>query len=150
MLERCVRVIVCTCPHVFFCSATAEEAWVITDDAVAVPHSDPLANCHMVVAPRRHVLTFYDLDVQEQQVVWGLVGEIQKRIASALKVDGFHVGFADGTEAHPIHAHIHVVPRSPETACGCPLGSSGWIRSSRQSPENPIPSVIRLMPVTFT
>lgn len=96
-----------------YCHVNPEEAWIITDDAFAVPHTAPLANCHIVVAPRRHVLAFYDLDVQEQQVVWGLVGEIQKRISSSLKVDGFHVGFADGTDEDPIHAHIHVVPRSP-------------------------------------
>ena len=78
-----------------------------------MPHPTPLANCHIVVAPRRHVLAFYDLDVQEQRQVWALVGEIQTRIASALKVEGFHVGFADGTETNQMHAHIHVVPRSP-------------------------------------
>ena len=111
-----------------FCSVTPEEAWVITEDAVAVPHSDPLANCHIVVAPRRHVLTFYDLDVQEQQVVWALVGEIQKRIVSALKVEGFHIGFADGTDAHPIHAHIHVVPRSPGDSVRLPSGID-WVDS---------------------
>jgi diadenosine tetraphosphate (Ap4A) HIT family hydrolase len=67
----------------------------------------------MVVAPRRHVLAFYDLDVQEQRLVWDLVGEIQTRISQALKVERFHVGFADGTEADQMHAHIHVIPCSP-------------------------------------
>jgi diadenosine tetraphosphate (Ap4A) HIT family hydrolase len=112
-----------TCPY---CSISAEEAWIITEDAVAVPHSDPLTSCHIVVAPRRHVLTFYDLDVQEQQVAWGLVGEIQKRVAAALKVDGFHVGFADGTDADPIHAHIHVIPRSPGDYIDLPSGIE-WV-----------------------
>jgi diadenosine tetraphosphate (Ap4A) HIT family hydrolase len=111
-----------------YCSVSPEEAWIITDDAVAVPHPDPLANCHMVVAPRRHVLTFYDLDVQEQQVVWALVGEIQKRIVSALKVDGFHIGFADGTAEDPLHAHIHVIPRSPGDALQLPRGIE-WVDS---------------------
>jgi ATP adenylyltransferase len=109
-----------------YCSATADEAWIITDDAVALPHSNPMANCHMVVAPRRHVLAFYDLDVQEQRVVWTMVGEIQKRISSALKVDGFYVGFADGDDEHPIHAHIHVVPRSPGDSLRLPDGID-WV-----------------------
>jgi diadenosine tetraphosphate (Ap4A) HIT family hydrolase len=111
-----------------YCSASPEEAWIITEDAVAVPHPDPLANCHMVVAPRRHVLAFYDLDVQEQQLVWGMVGEIQKRFASALKVDGFHVGFADGTDASPIHAHIHVVPRASGDSLRLPSGIE-WVET---------------------
>lgn len=82
----------------------------------------------MVVAPRRHVLAFYDLDVQEQHVVWGLVDEIQKRIASALKVDGFYVGFADGTDEYPVHAHIHVVPRSPGDQVQLPSGVQ-WVNT---------------------
>src|SRR5579872_111051 len=118
---------VASCPY---CSTPPEEAWVVTDDAVAVPHPDPLTNCHMVVAPRRHVNTFYDLDVQEQQVVWALVREIQQRITSALKVDGFHVGFADGTEADPIHAHVHVVPRSPGDSVMLPEGVD-WVNTEQ-------------------
>lgn len=93
-----------------------------------MPHPEPLANCHIVVAPRRHVLTFYDLDVQEQQRVWNMVAEIQRRIVSAIRVDGFHVGFADGTEADPIHAHIHIVPRSPGDALKLPPGIE-WVNT---------------------
>jgi diadenosine tetraphosphate (Ap4A) HIT family hydrolase len=98
------------------------------EDAVAVPHPNPLTNCHMVVAPRRHVVTFYDLDVQEQQVVWNLVGEIRKRIAAALKVDGFHIGFADGTPEDQLHAHIHVIPRSPGDRVQLPSGIE-WVNT---------------------
>jgi diadenosine tetraphosphate (Ap4A) HIT family hydrolase len=82
----------------------------------------------MIVAPRRHVLSFYDLDVQEQRVVWNLVKEIQQRIVSALKVDGFHVGFADGNANSPVHAHIHVIPRSPGDSVELPLGVE-WVNS---------------------
>jgi len=81
----------------------------------------------MVVAPRRHVTSFYDLDVQEQRVVWALVSEIQKRIESALKVDGFDVGFADGDQENPIHAHIHIVPRSPGDFLHLPEGIE-WVK----------------------
>jgi diadenosine tetraphosphate (Ap4A) HIT family hydrolase len=98
------------CP---FCSVTPEEAWIVTPDAVAMPHPNPLTACHVVIAPRRHVLAFYDLDVQEQRMVWNLVADIRKRIEAALKVDGFDVGFADGTAENQAHAHVHVVPRSP-------------------------------------
>jgi diadenosine tetraphosphate (Ap4A) HIT family hydrolase len=65
----------------------------------------------MVVAPRRHVAAFYDLDVQEQQLLWAVVQELRKRISTALKTDGFDVGFADGEGSW--HMHIHVIPRIP-------------------------------------
>jgi diadenosine tetraphosphate (Ap4A) HIT family hydrolase len=76
-----------------------------TEDAVAVPPHNVLTSCHVVVAPRRHVASFYELDVGEQSALWFMVGEIRKRIAASLKVDSFHIGFADGE-----HTHVHVVP----------------------------------------
>ena len=113
-------------PSCSYCNVSPEEAWIITDDAVAIPHPAPLTACHVVVAPRRHVLAFYDLDVQEQRMVWNLVAEIQKRISAALKVDGFDVGFADGNSESPVHAHIHVVPRPPGEALSLPHGVE-WV-----------------------
>jgi diadenosine tetraphosphate (Ap4A) HIT family hydrolase len=111
------------CPY---CDATPEEAWILTEDAIALPHPNPLTACHVLVAPRRHVLTFYELDVLEQRLVWNLVSEIQKRIASALKVNGFDVGFADGNAENPVHTHIHVIPRSPGESLELPKGVD-WV-----------------------
>jgi diadenosine tetraphosphate (Ap4A) HIT family hydrolase len=97
--------------HCSFCTVSPDEAWIQTDFVVAVPHPSPIAPCHMVVAPRRHVAAFYDLDVQEQQLLWAVVQELRKRISTALKTDGFEVGFADGEGSW--HMHIHVIPRIP-------------------------------------
>ncbi len=79
----------------------------------------------MVVASRRHVGTFYDLDVQEQRMVWSLVAEIRNRITSAIRIEGFHVGFADSKE-NEIHAHIHVIPKSPGEYIALPPGVD-WV-----------------------
>ncbi len=111
------------CPY---CVASPEEVWILTEDAIALPHPHPLTACHVVVAPRRHVLAFYDLDVQEQRMVWNLVGDIQKRIASALKVDGFDLGFVDGNAEDQGHTHIHVVPRPPGESLPLPHGIQ-WV-----------------------
>jgi ATP adenylyltransferase len=113
-----------------YCDVTPEEAWIITDGAVAVPHPQPLTACHVVVAPRRHVLGFYELDVGEQRIIWNLVTEIQKRISAALKVEGFDVGFADGNAENPVHAHIHVVPRSPGESLSLPQGVE-WVNPNQ-------------------
>ena len=94
---------------------------MVTEDAVAVPPSNPLTSCHVVVAPKRHVETFYDLDVEEQRAVWLLVKEIRTRITASLKVEAFSVGFADGG-----HAHVHVVPRSPGESVVLPSGID-WV-----------------------
>jgi len=117
-------------PTCLYCDVLPEEAWIITDDAVALPHPTPLTACHVLVAPRRHVLNFYDLDVHEQRMVWNLVADIQKRISAALKVDGFDVGFADSTAEAPGHAHIHVVPRPPGETLALPAGVE-WVDTNQ-------------------
>lgn len=94
-----------------FCATKADEAWLQTDFVVAVPHPQPLAPCHVLIAPRRHVSTFYDLDVQEQALLWAVVQELRGRISAALRTEGFDIGFADGEGDW--HTHIHLIPRVP-------------------------------------
>jgi diadenosine tetraphosphate (Ap4A) HIT family hydrolase len=92
--------------------ASPDDAWILTDEVVAVPHHSPLASCHVVVAPRRHVAAFYDLDVGEQRQIWDVLAELRKRIAVSLQVEGFDVGFVDGEHDDPhAHAYVHVIPR---------------------------------------
>src|SRR5215471_6075631 len=75
-----------TCPY---CSANPEDAWILTDDVVATPHPNPLTAFHLIVAPRRHVATFYDLDVGEQRHIWEVLSALRERIGSTVPVKGF-------------------------------------------------------------
>ena len=112
-----------------FCDVPAEEAWISTDLAVALPHPQPLTACHMVVAPRRHVRAFYDLDVEEQRVLWELVNEIRNKISAALIVKGFEVGFVDGTPASETHAYIQVIPRIDDNEIELPPDVD-WVKEA--------------------
>jgi diadenosine tetraphosphate (Ap4A) HIT family hydrolase len=105
-----------------------EDVWIITEFVVAVPYANPRTPCHTVVAPRRHVAAFYDLDVQEQRMMWDVIGEIRKRVTSSLKVEGFDIGFADAPpdDEDPAHAHIHVVPRTAGAPVHLPSGIE-WV-----------------------
>ena len=94
---------------------------------MALPHPEPVTACHMVVIPRRHVAAFYDLDVQEQRVVWELVTEIRKRISTGLIVKGFEVGFVDGPRNGENHAHVQVIPRTDGDGVVLPDGVE-WVR----------------------
>jgi diadenosine tetraphosphate (Ap4A) HIT family hydrolase len=83
----------------------------------------------MVVAPRRHVTEFYDLDVQEQQAVWALVVEIRDRVARSMRTEGFDIGFAEGDEGG--HTVVHVVPRLPGERVVLPPGIE-WVDAGGQ------------------
>jgi hypothetical protein len=93
------------CPY---SAISPEDAWIITEFVVAAPHDNPLTPCHTVVAPRRHVAAFYDLDVQEQRMMWDVIGEIRKRVTSSLKVEGFDSDFADASSDDKDLAHENI------------------------------------------
>jgi diadenosine tetraphosphate (Ap4A) HIT family hydrolase len=80
----------------------------------------------MVVAPRRHVSSFYALDVGEQRALWGLVSEIRARLSRSMRIDGFDLGFADFPEGGDGHALVHVVPRVPGETVVLPAGIE-WV-----------------------
>jgi diadenosine tetraphosphate (Ap4A) HIT family hydrolase len=109
-----------------YCAISPEEAWIATGDAVAIPHPQPLATCHMLVAPRRHVASLYALDVVEQRELWAIVTEIRTRLARSMRIDGFYLGFAELPDGEASHAFVHVIPRLPGETLVLPAGIE-WV-----------------------
>jgi diadenosine tetraphosphate (Ap4A) HIT family hydrolase len=110
------------CPY---CTASAEDAWIINEHVVAISPKNAVAACHIVVAPRRHVAGFYDLDVQEQRVIWETLRELRERIRQSLQVTGFDAGFVD-CQSEPAHTHVHLIPRGPAETYERP-GGAEWV-----------------------
>ena len=83
------------------------------DSAIAFPDGFPVSEGHMLVVPRRHVRSLWDLSPNEQHDIWGLVSEVRALLASRHSPDGFNVGVNDGAAAGQTvdHAHLHVIPR---------------------------------------
>jgi diadenosine tetraphosphate (Ap4A) HIT family hydrolase len=113
-----------TCPY---CECVPEDTWIFTEDVLALPHPAPFAAFHTIVAPRRHVAAFYDLDVAEQRHVWDVLTLVRKRIASTLPVTAFDVGFQDAGAADPdSHAVVHLIPRVSGAQPALP-GNIDWV-----------------------
>jgi diadenosine tetraphosphate (Ap4A) HIT family hydrolase len=95
---------------------------------VAVPHPIPLNACHLIVAPRRHVAAFYDLDVQEQRMIWEAISQLCRRIAASVPVEGFDAGFVDAPAGDELdfHAYLHLVPRIPGESVVLPSDAE-WV-----------------------
>jgi diadenosine tetraphosphate (Ap4A) HIT family hydrolase len=114
-------------PDCVYCRASADDAWLANEHAVAIPPETPVASCHVVVAPRRHVAAFYDLDVQEQHVIWDMLHELRRRIGESLAVQGFDAGFVDVPAGQqPAHTHVHLVPRVAGEFAALPAGAE-WV-----------------------
>jgi len=73
----------------------------------------PVSDGHILVVPRRHVHSIYDLITHEQNAVWELVRLVRERLLMTLSPDGFNIGLNDGLAAGQtvMHAHVHVIPR---------------------------------------
>jgi diadenosine tetraphosphate (Ap4A) HIT family hydrolase len=98
------------CP---FCNIERSRILLESEQAIAVPDAFPVADGHMLVVPRPHVGSIYELTTSEQRAVWSLVGQVREHLLTGLRPHGFNIGFNEGVAAGQTveHAHIHVIPR---------------------------------------
>src|SRR5262245_42317915 len=98
------------CP---FCHLEKSRVYLENDSAAAFPDAFPVVEGHLLVVPKRHVVSLFDLTDEEQAAIWRLVGRVRGKLASELRPDGFNVGVNDGPAAGQtvLHAHVHVIPR---------------------------------------
>ncbi len=99
-----------------------------SEEAIAFADAFPLAEGHMLVAPRKHVSSIYELTGPEQAAIWKLVAEVRERLLTGLKPDGFNIGLNDGLAAGQTvdHAHVHVIPRRQGDVPD-PRGGIRWV-----------------------
>ena len=82
----------------------------------------------MLVVPKRHVASLFDLPDEEQAAIWKLVAQVRGKLASELQPDGFNVGVNDGPAAGQTvpHAHVHIIPRRAGDVPD-PRGGVRWV-----------------------
>ena len=83
-----------------------------SEHALALADAYPVVAGHVVVVPRKHVGTIYELTAQEQKAIWELAGQIRERLLIGLIPDGFSIDFTIEERGIIVgHACVHVVPR---------------------------------------
>jgi histidine triad (HIT) family protein len=85
----------------------------VADDEVAVAFLDraPVFKGHVLVVPRRHVVTLADLDHELVGPYFERVQRISARMPGALGCDGTFVAVNNVVSQSVAHLHVHVVPR---------------------------------------
>ena len=98
------------CP---FCSIDPQRLISSSETAIAFWASYPVNNHHALVIPRRHVVSLFDLNDEEQTAVWRLARDIRNRLVGEFGIEAFNIGVNDGVLAGQtvLHAHLHVIPR---------------------------------------
>jgi histidine triad (HIT) family protein len=101
------------CP---FCAIAAGEvpAHVVLADDVAVAFLDhrPLFPGHVLVVPRRHVVTLPELDPAEVGPLFERVRRLAAAVPGALGAQGSFVANNNVVSQSVAHLHVHVVPRT--------------------------------------
>ena len=97
------------------------------------PDNNSLSRGHVLVIPKRHVPSFFDMTAEEQSAVLALLGEIQRSIQKQHSPDGYNIGVNVGKAGGQsrMHVHLHLIPRyagdvpDPLGGIRCVLAGSG-------------------------
>lgn len=88
---------------------------VLLENALAYVRHDnnSLSRGHVLVIPKRHVASFFDMTAEEQSAVLALLTEIQKSIQKQHSPDGYNIGVNVGKAGGQsrMHVHLHLIPR---------------------------------------
>lgn len=99
-----------SCP---ICSAEITHAIYEDEHVIAVWDAAPVSPGHALIAPQRHISSWFSLSPAEQQALLQAIVYIRKAIDRKFDPAGFNIGFDEGFAAGQRFDHIHlqVIPR---------------------------------------
>ena len=100
-----------SCP---FCRVESERE-IIASSALSLAFFDgfPVSPGHILIIPRRHVASFFELTKYEKQDLLCLLDNVKRVIDEKFHPDGYNIGVNVGEAAGQsvLHVHIHLIPR---------------------------------------
>jgi ATP adenylyltransferase len=80
---------------------------------IAVFDKHPVSPGHVLIIPRRHATTVFDLTDEEYADCFRLARDVRPILEEKFKPDGYNIGANCGEAGGQSvwHAHIHVIPR---------------------------------------
>jgi diadenosine tetraphosphate (Ap4A) HIT family hydrolase len=113
------------CP---FCSLQASRIVDENADGVAIRDAYPISPGHTLVISKRHVVSFFDLSLDEVQSLFQLLQRAKEELQRTHSPNGFNIGINDGQAAGQTvsHLHVHLIPRFVGDVAD-PRGGVRWI-----------------------
>jgi len=98
------------------------------DFAYAIRDIYPVTEGHTLIIPKRHVGSFFQLTVSEQQAVIALVNQQHTVLMEQLGMVDCNIGINDGPLAGQTlaHCHVHLIPRF-QGDVDDPRGGVRWV-----------------------
>ncbi len=96
-----------------FCNIDPIEYVLESNLSIAFFDKYPVNEGHVLIIPKNHVSSFFDLSIQEQHDLLALVNKTKAIIDDRYNPDGYNVGINEGESAGQtiFHCHIHLIPR---------------------------------------
>lgn len=93
----------CTLEAVLFAD---DNAYVRTDNRALSPG-------HLLVVPKRHVSSFFDMTLDERFSILNLMDRAKAHVDAEHAPDGYNIGVNVGRAAGQsrMHVHVHLIPR---------------------------------------
>ena len=98
------------CP---FCELVPARILVAALHGVAYRDGFPVSPGHTLIVPRRHVGSFFEIEVKEREALLALLEDAKRLLDKEFHPAGYNIGINDGAAAGQTvpHVHIHLIPR---------------------------------------
>jgi diadenosine tetraphosphate (Ap4A) HIT family hydrolase len=96
------------------CELCKSDMVLIEDERAYVRYdNNSLSKGHLLVVPRRHVASFFDMTWEEKTAVLALLDRAKELIAKEHQPDGYNIGVNIGRAGGQsrMHVHVHLIPR---------------------------------------
>ncbi|OLN27233.1 HIT family protein [Desulfosporosinus metallidurans] len=96
-----------------FCIPTETDILVENKMALAFFDKFPVNEGHVLIIPKRHIASLFDMTEEEIMSIWELLEEVKEELNKRFHPDGYNVGVNVGAAAGQtvFHLHVHVIPR---------------------------------------
>jgi diadenosine tetraphosphate (Ap4A) HIT family hydrolase len=83
------------------------------ENCVSFSDNFPISRGHVLIIPKRHVSSYFELTDEERSDCWILVNEMKTYLQKKFNPAGFNIGINNGEAAGQtiMHCHIHLIPR---------------------------------------
>lgn len=98
------------CP---FCSIENKNIILQNESCIGFFDLSPVSPGHLLIVPRRHAETFFDLNAEERSDMLKLLDRGKHFLDIDKSPDGYNIGWNCGTVAGQtvMHCHCHLIPR---------------------------------------
>ena len=102
-----------TVEECIFCQVLKDEIVAESDLCLAFYDRYPVSPGHMLIIPKRHVASYFELTDEEVKAMQTMLFEMKEVVQELYKPDGFNIGVNVGEAAGQsiFHVHMHLIPR---------------------------------------